>query len=256
MGTSIAVIRSESTKILDMTRAGWSPADIAEELDCTPQAVGKVLRETLSGSIDQARVEMTFNLELERMEALHKAHWLAALGMDEAGLPRDDGPCLKSAEFILKLIGQKTKMFGLDLSKDASNGAANDLISVLADMARERAEGARERDADREGDPPTLEIRPDSVREGDLRGGPGGVASRGDESGGEPRPDLDQVGSRGREIDAPGLDTDLVAGNEIPGESANDSANGAPALRHSVERGEKVVEDSAKGFRVAIPGQE
>lgn len=244
MGTQLAL----KTDILDMRRQGWPLEDIAEETGVSLSTVKTTLSKAYSASIDQARSLMALNLELERLDALTRAYWEKAIGSSSNGEVLEPDP--KSAEMILKIMSQRSKLMQLEGPSENERAAGN-LVSILAGIA-----SSRKSTSDSQGQLVTVEGESKVIRSGSVPGDPGGVAGGIGGVHSDPQPDHDQIGPRGGEVSVPSVADSLVVVDEVPGEGGDDGPDRTPTVRRSMERSEAVAETSPGEFLVSVPDQE
>lgn len=120
-----ALAQFRKARSVELRLAGSEYEDIAREVGYSNRgtawrAVNKALRERVDGAVDEYR-----ELELARLDALQAACWEKAMAGDIA-----------SATLVLKVMGQRSRLLGLELL--AAQGAGDrtyDTVVVQGDKA-------------------------------------------------------------------------------------------------------------------------
>jgi hypothetical protein len=125
----------------DMRQQGRSWWDIAEELGISEQLAQRRVDEAIARAsqlIDDYTKRSMLAMEIGRLDRLQQAFWDDAIGGD-----------VRSAEFILKVSAQRTKLLGLDdmtsnqqtISTVIVQGTSNEYIEALRVASRKELTG-------------------------------------------------------------------------------------------------------------------
>jgi hypothetical protein len=74
-------------------------------------------------TMDIARKEEVLRLEMARLDALQDAYWASAISGDD----------VKAAEFVLKVMGHRAKLLGLELIAQGQDGMQSRTVVIQGD---------------------------------------------------------------------------------------------------------------------------
>lgn len=136
--TTAAIVREDEDKLarqaFELRLKGRSWWAIAEELQVTESKARGLLDRAIQVASDlvsaHAKTQI-LAMELERLDALHEAHWTRATegysGYDKDGNEVEIGPDVRAGEFILKVAQQRARLLGLE---DANAGTTHTTVVV------------------------------------------------------------------------------------------------------------------------------